>query len=355
MEASTLNWEFIIDKIQEEKCIFVLGPEVFRTQNGSTLHQEMIESLDIPNNENIYRHYASEDFFLFEGSYHRTLICHHIKRFYRAASTNTTIRKIAQIPVHVFLTVTPDQVLHRAFTELQLSFQSGYYKKNKDPQAILTPNAKNPLIYNVFGCVENEESMVLSHNDLYDYFKSIFARKSMPDKLKHSLKEVHNIIFLGIAFDKWYMQLLLRELGIHKQEFAFTRFAANQLISKEVKTFCFEQFKINFISSEIDEFIHELHHRCGNLGLLRTKGETYVPMKDRIKNFVAKGNLDKAVELLEELAEDSPNKHLAIQLAGRYRKFKTRVSQGILYQEQKDVQESQLVHDLLELATSAED
>ena len=121
----TINWEFIIDKLKAEQCLLVLGPEAYVAANGSTLQDELIRQLALPNNENIQKYYKEDGFFLFDDPYKRTLACHQVKAFYRSAQPGETIRQIAQLPFHVILTVTPDKVLPSAFEQLNFSFQFG--------------------------------------------------------------------------------------------------------------------------------------------------------------------------------------------------------------------------------------
>jgi hypothetical protein len=221
-----LEWDFFIDKIIEEKCVLVLGPDVFLRPDGQSQHSALMTDLDVNNNPLVRRYYDDDDFFLFDELHKRTLICHKIKRFYNEQEPLEDLMKLSEIPFHIILTVTPDKILHKAFDKNNFSYQTGFYKKNREPQPIKSPTRSLPLIYNLFGSIDNEESLILTHNDLYDYFKSIFSHKSMPDKLKSQLSEIKNIIFLGVPFDKWYMQLLLRELDIHQYNYGFTRFAA---------------------------------------------------------------------------------------------------------------------------------
>lgn len=192
-ETAQPKLDFMVDKIKQEQCVLVLGPEVNVIEDlGKTHRAALLEQLNVRNNENIYRYYPDDDFFLFDEAYKRPLICHQIKSFYQQSRPNKLHRLLAEIPFHIYLTVTPDSLLHRAYDQADFSYQSGYYKRNKDPHLIKTPSRKNPLIYNLFGSVESEESSILMHDDLYDYFKSIFAQRSMPEKLKIELQEGKN-------------------------------------------------------------------------------------------------------------------------------------------------------------------
>ena len=349
-----LDWNYFLDKIESEQCVIVLGPQAFLNEDNTPYQDNLIEHLDIPNNPNVYRYYPDEGFFLFDDLYKRTLICHQIKSYYKDLAPPAIVSKLMEIPFHVILTVTPDLFLTQTADKQGFEYQFGYYKKNQNPQSIKNPSRELPLIYNVFGCVNYEESIILTHDDLYDYFKSIFVRKSMPDKLKALLADVRNFIFLGIPFEKWYMQLLMRELEIHKQQYQFTRFAANQVSSDEVKTFCFEQFKINFVANDITSFIEEAHKRCKERGILRMAGEKAETEAGRIRNYISMGDYDEAIDLLEELVEDTELEDESNKLAGRYRKFKKRVMNNVLYEDQREVQEAKIVSLILDLVKMAE-
>lgn len=351
----TIQWDFIIDKILHEQCVLVLGPEVYATTDKPDLscQEALLNHLDIPKNPNIHRYYSEDEFFLFDESYKRTLVCHEIKSFYQQQSPNADLQKLARIPFHIYLTVTPDALLQQAFDTQSFAYQSGYYKRNKDPQLIKPPNQKNPLIFNVFGSVQSEESIILSHDDLFDYFKSIFAQQSIPEKLKIQLQDVKNFIFLGISFDKWYMQLLLRELEIHNRRYEFTRYAAGQSVTDELTTFCIDQFQIQFISRNISGFIDELLRHVPEGRLRQPEGDADSGTA-RAKQLIRKGKLEEAIEVLEDCTDGTELENGLIQLAGRYGKFKRRVLSGILREDEKLVQENNLSNDLLTLIGEAE-
>ena len=354
-QAEQLNWEFVLDKIEEDTCVLVIGPEVMTPRNGKSLSEAEVEYLNISNNDKILRYYPNDHFFLFKEPQHRTLVCHQIKKFFKEELIVTdTLRKIAQIPINVYINVGPDKLLNEVFDDLELSFQYGLYKKNKDPHEIQPPTKKLPLIYSAFGSIESEESLILTHDDLFDYFKSIFARKSMPQELKTRLKEAKNFIFLGVPFEKWYMQLLLRELEIHKQH-DFTRFAANQALSKEVQTLCIEQFHIQFIQDQyrIPEFIDELHKRCAAQGMLREKNQSFEVALEDIRRLIQEGELENAIERFEYISERTGLEDEVDMLAGRFARFQKRRLKGMLTEDELTATEAELSDTVLHLIGQA--
>lgn len=347
IEKKNIQWDFIADKIRNEQSVLILGPEVYKTSSDSiSCKDALLKHLDIPNNDNIRQHYPEDEFFLFDEPYRRTLVCHQIKSFYKSQLPNEDLAALARLPFHLYLTVTPDALLQQAFDQQSFTYQSGYYKRNKDPLVIKSPSSKSPLIYNVFGSVQSEESIILSHDDLYDYFKSIFSQQSMPEKLKIKLQEVKNFIFLGMSFDKWYMHLLLRELQIHNRHYEFTRFAAGQTLSKELHTLCQDQFQIQFVSHDIPEFIQTLLSLFSSEELRQAESSSQ-KCSDQAKLLLSQGKIEKCIEELEDGTEDTEFQNDITQLSGRFSKFKRRQLKGILNAEEERIQLNKISDSLL--------
>ena len=352
--TTNINWKAIAGKIRKEKCVLVLGPGAYHSNQGTLLQEDLLQHLDSAGNPDIQKYYPDDNFFLFNVGGGRAFTCEKIEDFYQSKRPSPSLHKIAKIPFHVILTVTPDKLMQQALQQEGFPHQFDYYKKQHEPAVIKNPSKELPLIYNLFGCVENEESLILTHNDLYDYFKSIFSRKSMPEKLKQCLlkKEINCFLFLGIPFDKWYMQLLLRELEIHRNQADFIRYAANQMINIETKTFCSEQFTIQFVDQNIPQFIDKLYETCEQEGLLREKRDQ--TKWGQLRNFIAKGNITKALEGINIHTQGTELEDEAIGIAGRYRRFKRKELNGVLETKEINIQENRITKDLLELITEAE-
>jgi len=353
-EIKNIEWNAIVGKIRKGRSILILGPGAYLSESGKTYHQEFIEELDIANNGNIQRYYEDDNFFLFQKGGGRAFTSEKIEDFYQSKKPNSLLQKLVKIPFHVTLTVTPDRLLPQAFDAEGFKYQFDFYKKLHEPAVIQKPTKELPLIYNLLGSVENEESLILTHNDLYDYFKSIFARKSMPDKLKLAIrkKEINCFIFLGVPFDKWYMQLLLRELEIHRNQEDFIRYAANTTLNHEVKSFCTEQFTIQFVENDVTGFINTLYDHCEAAGELREKGQTTPWEKLRLQ--VSKGDLKQAIEQFSEHTKNTELADEAVGISGRFRRFERKKRNGVIDSRDIPVQENQITADFLDLINEAE-
>lgn len=358
--TSPIDWDFIIETIREEKCILFLGPELFTDSNGIQMEDRLIDFLNIEENPDIQSYYPQDNLFLFTSRGRKTKTYYKIKNFFQGEFTEaqTIFKKIAQIPFHFIIQATPDNVLSQVFNELDIKHKNYFYWKKKvpDPQ-FHAPSKKSPVIYKMLGSIDRQESMVLTHNDLFNYFESIFSGSSMPEKFKRVVKEANNFIFLGIHFERWYMQLLLRILYIHN-DYDFVRYAANQTMNEEVKTFCFDQFKIEFVPKKIREFVDEMYDRCKEANLFREFEEESESPIEKLLTWLAEDQIEKSLEGFKNFLDDlgQPGHELRddlILLTNKFNRLNKRSIQGIISDQEASLQSSRIRRELLDLLNEA--
>ena len=356
-----IDWGFITETIKNEKCILFLGPELFRDKNGFSLEEQMSNHLDIGNNPDIQSFYKEEGLFLFTSGIKKTKSYYKIKRFYNQdfREFENILKKLARIPFHFIISITPDKKCSETFATLGFKSRFAFYwKKQSTSTSFGKPTTKNPVIYNIFGSIDRQDSMVLTHDDLFEYFESIFKENSMPEKLKLNLKEAHNFIFLGLNFDKWYMQILLRVLYLHNDKYEFMRYAANQQVSEEMKAFCYQQFKIEFIPTQLNEFVNELYRQCEKVGLIRQQEENLHSAIDQLKSWLAQDKvedvltgiglyLDNFGELAKDLRDD------VILLTNRHRRLNRKINLGVMDSKDIELESNKIRLSLIELLKEA--
>lgn len=352
-----IDWDFIVQTILEEKCILFIGPEVFADENDVSIEDALIRYLDVEHNEDIQSYYRDETLFLFHSRAKQTKTYYKIKSFYNQPLpfTDSILEKISRIPFHLIVCLTPDKRLSNVFNELNIRHQFQFFWKKVAPEQNLhTPTANYPMIYNMLGCIERQESMVMTHTDLFNYFESIFSGYSMPEKLKKIVKEAKNFIFLGVPFNKWYMQLLLRILHIHN-DYDFVKYASNQMINEEMKTFCFEQFRIEFVPNRIHELVNELYQKFESDNLLRSTEAA--PKESPVNKFLTWLAADRVEDVLSELKtflevseeEESDILDDVILLTNKHNRLAKRVNQGIIDEKEAAVQSNLIRKELLDL------
>lgn len=295
-----IDWNFLTDTIHDERCIVFIGPEVFSAGADTRLEEQLFHHLKETAASYIQDYYPADGLMLFNRG-KKTAAWMKVKEFYNqpvSDKTHEILQLLADLPFHFIISLTPDTRLAHVFAEKRgVKPDFDFYFKNQ-PATLVEhdPSVENPLLYNMFGCIDSLGSMVLTHTDLYDYIESIFSDKSMPIKYKNHLQQAHNFIFIGIDFKKWYMHILLRVLRIHTEQEELMRFAANQSADEGLKTFCYNQFQIEFVPhNSIRDFLAELRDKYYDRF---TEGVT-VSTIERVRQLALHGKLEDAFDAFD--------------------------------------------------------
>jgi hypothetical protein len=359
--STGIDWDIILQTIKEEKCILCLGPDVF-TESENQRIEDMLNEALIADNPDVRNYYPGDGLFLFNSEDGKTRFFYKLKRFYEQSfpATAQLLAKLACIPFHLIITVTPDELLGRAFSEQNLTYKTDFYWKNRTPATTAKlPNRQHPLIYNIFGSVSERDSLVLTYQDLFDYFDSIFGARSMPTELKKIISETDNFLFLGIQFEKWYMQLLLRILGRYNVKDSFLRYATSLNVNDQIVTFCQEQFRITFVREKIPAFVDQLLARCLDAGLERRPSVVQTSVLAGIRKQVGKGEVESALTQLRTFLESSneASEELfdeLVLLTERNNRLMRRLRNGTIEERDAEVKRNQITETLLHLIRQAE-
>ena len=121
-------------------------------------------------------------------------------------------RILADLPVKMYVNASPETLLHRAL-------QSG----GKNPERLTCAWRDNPVqpkpavdptpdarcVYHVFGTFEEDDSLVLTEDDFFDYLIATSTYKLMPGVVASSLVQ-SSLLFLGFRLDDWTFRVLFR-------------------------------------------------------------------------------------------------------------------------------------------------
>ncbi len=365
--TSNIDWDFITDAIKDEKCILFIGPEIFKNEKDEGLEVQIAEFLEVKENKNVQHFHKQDGLFLFASNGDKALVSNKIKQFYRQdfRQVNEVVSKLAQIPFSLIISLTPDHQDEIIFKEKGYRVRHYYYWKDQvEDYQVEPPTSENPIIYNLFGSVEHPESMVLTHDDLFVYFKSIMAGIPLPNGIRTKIKSASNLIFLGIDFEKWYMQLLLRILNLHEDSFGFVRYAANQSLTDEVKVFCAKQFTIEFVPNNINSFLTELETQCQRKEMLKAVGTTperIVVDKTifpQLRKLLEMNKIEDFIEGLKGFLEKMGKKGMSLlneltKIANRHHRLQLRMRSGVISYAEAEIIENKIIESLIDLLNDA--
>jgi hypothetical protein len=298
-----INWNFIVNTLRNEKCILFLGPELYqKDDNGKSKQQLFFENLAVENRARILS-YNRDGFFLFPSTEDKTIVYRKFIDFFETQSDEEIIQKIAEIPAHVVVSINPDNALKNYFGKHNHPCSFEFFDKNQKKDIAVAPTKERPLLYNLFGSINNLETLILTHDDLFEYFKAAMGNNVLPLELRTALESASNYIFLGFQFDKWYVQLILCLLNLHDKNYHFIRYALENMMSSDTKSLCKDHFKIQFIGADTNAFINALHEKCKHAAILRDFNA--VPTEDSADGRVndLKQKIDREYSLLKDIEQ----------------------------------------------------
>ncbi len=252
-----VDWDFLADTIEDEKCVLFLGPGIAVNEAGKSLQSAFFEELYQQNQTAILSYHKQDGFLLFNDQSTKMRLIYRIKKFYKEIFAQELLEKIIKIPFHLIVSVTPDLSLQKIAEQNNIPADFFFYDRRTRQDLKVKPSASKPLIYNMFGSITNDETLIVTHNDLFEYLKAVFGEIKLPDELRMNIAQAKQFIFLGFEFDKWYFLLLLSLLNLNDER--FVRYASTQELNNEVKALCEKHFRINFVSKNINNFVNKIY------------------------------------------------------------------------------------------------
>jgi hypothetical protein len=237
------------------------------------------------------------------------------------------LNKIAQIRFSTIISMNPDLQLKKSFENLGYTYQYDYLHPINSTNNIIDYNCDKPLIYNLLGDISTIESTVLTHEDLFKFLEFSIDSNSLPMVLREKISSAHNFIFIGLPFDKWYTQLLVRILQKDTKSYAL-KHAVNHAKDKDVEMFYKNQFNITCVPNDINEFISELYEHCSNANLLRPISPNYIQISTGLHDEPINKDIWRELaenDCLEDLIKDMLN-HFTKKMGKQYGNYETCVN-----------------------------
>jgi len=224
IELKSIPWESLKNAIKKQRCVLFLGPELAVSKNGKPTTELLLDHIDYKNNRDIL-YYPADELFLFRNNFSKVDTFDKMEVFFKKTEPAEIYEKVAQLPFHLIISFNPDNFLNAAFEKLGLRANPQFFNKKAIPKKdIQPPTLEYPLVYNLLGSIDEMESLVLSHDDMYDYIHVMLTQNPLPQAIKNVLyKGGTRYIMLGFKFERWYVQLLLRILQLHKKDVPISR------------------------------------------------------------------------------------------------------------------------------------
>ena len=364
----------IVDGIKEQKCVLLLGPGIARCNSGETMQTlltEYFKNIPIEVKEDL------DDLYTCDPTT-KTRALRYLQKYCREHSEpNDSHRELALIPCHLYISITPDLLMKQALDGYVVNHEFEYYVSDQRPEEVMKPTRDKPLLYNLFGCVENQDSIIFSQGDLIKYLFSIIKDFSLPQNLRESLKNSDYFIFLGFDFEKWYLKLLLRLIELEESKPSIATEEKKPIATEEeqrfnemLKSFYNRKYGLVFVDTNIGEFVRNLYEECQNQRLLREIKENVQPsmqtnvqpsIQTEVKELIKQDHIEQALERLIKFMEDEKilndreedKKEFLLELYTHSRTFNSnekKLRQQLITEEAANVDKAKILGALLDIA-----
>jgi hypothetical protein len=260
----------IYDKISDYiisgqgQCVLLLGPELSVDQAGRD-YKSYFKELAALEKENIDRYFDSENLFAFRPNASERDVRSIVRKFYSNVGDPVLSEMIARIKLPLIINVSPDIAINKVYTAKQIQYKSGYFSKESKQKfnALPYPTKDLPVIYNIFGSVENEQSLIQTHGKLYETVEHLLPENSLPDNIELFLKEdANSFIFLGFKFDSWHYQLICHKLKINYNKNRTNLSAPDYKTSDAVNIIMGNNFVVDFTSENPEQMVQRIINEC---------------------------------------------------------------------------------------------
>src|ERR1700740_821145 len=130
---------------------------------------------------------------------------------------------LAGLDVPVFINTTRDDLLVRALAAngKEPKVVEWPWRGGKKIGRLTPPTAEKPIVYHVFGTFENDQSLVLTEDDFFEFLiRATNNRDQIPEEIR-SRTSFGSLAFLGFQLTDWSLRVLLNMLMNQESREAF--------------------------------------------------------------------------------------------------------------------------------------
>lgn len=195
-------------------------------------------------------------------------------------------RVLAHLPCSIYLTTKPDNLLADALAETNKKARVEICRWNEeleqlpsvyDQDPAYRPDRQHPLIYHLFGHLDQVDSLVLTEDNYFDYLIGVTTNKNLiPAAVRRALSDTA-LLFLGFQMDDWNFRVLFRGLMSQQSRQLRVKYAhvavqidpeGSRILEPELARRYLERYfqnaSISIFWGSLEEFLKELRTRWVN-------------------------------------------------------------------------------------------
>ena len=281
MSDQPINWDKLLRDFRENRCILLLGPRVATLgHNGQagTAQEQLAgylagllsqEGLPLETGDSCTLPYLAQQYA--RGKQDLLVdLWDKVADFYQQHlnAVPAVYHRLAALPVSIAVNTAPDNMLVDAWLqENKLPWFRHYnFRRNKALDLRMEQiNPQKPLLYNLFGSLQDKESLVLTPADHLVFIRRILEKNPrVPDELVAQFSPFNTYVFLGFDWEDWPLRLLIDALNLC-QNTAFSPESGQYPLFPATRSFYEERFHFHFINQDINTFADRIVNGLSSL------------------------------------------------------------------------------------------
>ena len=293
--------------IKSGNCILILGPDIIDFGEKSFFEAMCDELISNGAGKSVIDTapqyiFVNEELLQLMPNAKETTLLRMMDEFYQKQTAfDLPFTKIAQIPFHLIISLMPDDRLQKIFANQNLDYNYAHYPREGTHLPVEKPSIEKPLLYNLLGDFIDKDA-IITFDHLFEFLSGIMGKRELPDEIQWTLKSANSFIFLGVHFEKWYVQLILKIITSEKKE--------NYIIQKsnsnaDICTFVARRHQLDFLETDPSQFLDQLYNECVEKGIVKTSVQ-----KSKASVFISYSSVD--IEIAKKVEAKLKEKQIEV-------------------------------------------
>ena len=197
----------------------------------------------------------------------RDMLIDKISDFYSKQEPDDLLKQLAELNFNIIINVNTNDLIEKALRSIGKRPRVQYFNYRNalhnnelkiDTDSI---TARTPLIYNLFGSIDNRQSLVITETDKLCFAEELLQKESkasIPTEILQLIQpESCTYLFLGFDFNDWQLRLLFQKLGINYESKTFAIHESEKI--GKLSSYLYQNyFFIDFTEKSPIEFIQQI-------------------------------------------------------------------------------------------------
>lgn len=275
MRLTDRQWKSLFRDIENHRCILLLGPRFWaKAENGhgrpllELLAEHLSGELEAEGIAFEKQAVANLPYiaqrFLSIPKIRRIDLEDEATSFFERHNQDipATYRLLAQMPFHLIVNTAPDQLIYQAILAEGRPGANFYYYNYKKDRGLNVPVAavQAPLVFNLFGALDDPESLVLTEENQVEFIKNVVkGNPPIPYQIMGNFDNRKTYLFLGFDLEHWHYRLLLDSLKLEDENTTIFPQMDDYPLTELTKSFYEDRYHFFFVDKKISDFVQDLH------------------------------------------------------------------------------------------------